>query len=89
MRMSRIHVARPLAANLRLRRQTRLSTAPPMSVRAYASDKPPQTSPRAHQASAPCPPERSPKAQRSQLARQNEARSTILTFSTSRVMLPR
>jgi hypothetical protein len=42
MRTSMIHATRPLAANLRPRHQTPLSTAPSMSVHAHAGHTRPQ-----------------------------------------------
>jgi hypothetical protein len=60
---SRIHVTRPLVANLRPHHQTPLSTALPMSVHAHASHIRLQMGRHlAHQASALCPPACSPKA---------------------------
>ena len=92
MRASTIHVTGPLAANPRPRHRTPFSTVPPMSVRAHASYTPPRTGrPRAHQASAPCPPACSPKAHIPGQPIPSEASpgfDAVLTFSTSRVMLP-
>lgn len=97
MRASIVHVTTPPAANLRPRHQTPLSTAPPMSVHAHASHTGPQTGRYlAHQASAPCPPARSPKTHVSSQPNPKQVGHAsacpgiyvMLTFSASRVRLP-
>ncbi|SRR5216684_1783080 len=92
-----VHVTIPLAANLQPHHQTPLSTALPTSVHAHVNHKHPQTG--RHlvlQASAPCPPARSPKptlpvSSQSLLghAKTCPGFNALLTFSTSRAKLPR